>query len=102
MEISKAAFGLAVAACVAAGAGGAYIATRNASPATVAQDTAGTPASGVEQSEVVLDSPAAPAEAPAVSRVPDVPAASAPRSRAAATSPRTAPAARNPRSAVTH
>lgn len=76
MEISKAALGFAVAACVAAGAGGAYVVTRQAAPAGVEDSLRGndaaTTAGAVEQSEgVVNDTPATPADAPAVARVPE-------------------------------
>jgi hypothetical protein len=67
MEISKAAVGLVVAACVGAGAGGAYLVTRQPAPqpqqvSTTAADTG----PGVEQSEgFVADLPPAPAATPA-------------------------------------
>ena len=63
MEISKAAAGLLVGACVAAGAGGAYVATRDAAPAetTVVERTADATAAVVEHSEAVVADAAAPA-----------------------------------------
>jgi hypothetical protein len=77
MEISKAAVGFLIGACAAAGAGGAYLATRDSAPVALAssqQETAlapGAPAAGaVEHSEGVLADPvetpdAAPSIAPA-------------------------------------
>jgi hypothetical protein len=70
MEISKTAVGCLVGVCVAAGAGTAYFATHDATPAVTSQQrtTAGNaeaaPEAAVEQSEVVLP------EAPAVSPTP--------------------------------
>jgi hypothetical protein len=66
MEISRAATGLLVAACVTAGAAGTYLVVRGSAtdaPAAVEAATSSTPAT-VEQSEGVLPDPAAPAEAP--------------------------------------
>ena len=87
MEMSKAALGIVAAVCVAAGAGGVYVATRTgqAVPATTQQvsETA-TPSAataGVEQSEgVVNDAPEAQASAP----VPAAPAATSKPARSAA------------------
>lgn len=103
MEISKAAVGLLVGACVAAGASGAYLATRDAAPAGLA--TAATApdaltASGgtVEHSEAVIVQPAAaPAAfaaapvAPAPRPRPALREEPAPRPAAARPSPRVAP-----------
>ncbi|MBI4263745.1 MAG: hypothetical protein HY657_05185 [Acidobacteria bacterium] len=71
MEFSKAAVGMVAAACVAAGAGGAYLATRGADPTPAAAAT-GAPsvspdpaAATVEQSEaIVTDAPSSAPEAP--------------------------------------
>jgi hypothetical protein len=66
MDISKAAIGFLAGACLAAGAGGAYVATRpGSSPATTAEQPAIAstlaPSGPVEQSEaIVADAPAAP------------------------------------------
>jgi type IV secretory pathway VirB10-like protein len=87
MEISKAAVGFLVGACVAAGAGGAFMANRDASrPAAISQQADDAAAdftpSAVEQSEaVVTEAPspvAAPYAAPAAA-----PRAAAPRPREA-------------------
>ena len=73
MEISKAAVGMLVGACVAAGAGGAYMATRTAAPEAIAapQETAAVADAGtgpVDHSDAVLpetvDTPAPVAVAP--------------------------------------
>src|SRR5688572_3495885 len=73
MEISKAAVGMLVGACVAAGAGGAYMATRTAAPVAIAapQETAAVADAGtgpVDHSDAVLpetvDTPAPVAVAP--------------------------------------
>ena len=87
MDISKAAIGVLAGACVAAGAGGAYVATRAGTPAAVTAEqlaATSTPSGPVEQSEaLVAAEPPAPAEAvpaPAVAPV-------APRSVRAATPP---------------
>jgi hypothetical protein len=84
MEISRAATGLLVAACVTAGAAGTYMVVRGSAPdAPPAIEAAApsTPAT-VEQSEGVLPNAAAPAEAPApvapLAPVATVPKASAP------------------------
>jgi hypothetical protein len=107
MEISKAALGIAVAACVAAGAGGAYVATRQAAPAAAQTVAAPGPATGVEQSEgVVEDAPATAAEAPNVSPIPATPRIEPrpelPRGRDTrpAAPPAARPATRNPRAAA--
>jgi hypothetical protein len=69
MEISKAAVGLLVGACIAAGAGGAYFATREPAPVTIAnqdQDPAAGGEAVVEHSEAVVPEAAtAPAVEPA-------------------------------------
>jgi hypothetical protein len=95
MEISKAAVGFLIGACVAAGAGGAYVATRNSAPVALAspQEAASVPAATsvapVEHSEAVL-----PETAPAVAAVPaPPPRAAAPTRPASRPAPRTAPAA---------
>jgi type IV secretory pathway VirB10-like protein len=57
MELNKAAIGILAAACVAAGAGGAYLATRTSDPAataSIAATEAAPNAAGVEQSEDVI------------------------------------------------
>jgi type IV secretory pathway VirB10-like protein len=88
MEISKTTVGIVAAACITAGAAGAYVAVRPATvrPATTdaSSDTSST--AGVEQSEAVIaDAPAAPVvEAPAP---PPQVQASAARSSAPARSP---------------
>ena len=86
MEISKAAAGFLVGACLAAGAGGAFLATRGAEPTSVTPDGLVAEAAGpVDQSEVVITdsepveaAPAAPAPvtrvAPAPARPPARPA----------------------------
>jgi hypothetical protein len=74
MMISKAAIGFLVGVGIAAGAGGAYLATKASEPATVAavQPDSFSPAapvtgsSPVEQSEAVVNDPPAPAPAPEV------------------------------------
>ena len=72
MELNRGVIGVLAAACVAAGAGGAYLATRTSDPAATASIAATTPASdtstpGVEQSEGVIsdDATATPAIPPA-------------------------------------
>jgi type IV secretory pathway VirB10-like protein len=77
MEISKAVLGVAAALCIAAGAGGAYLASRDAEPTpiapaadtlTVSPDPA---AAAVDQSEaIVTDAPSPVAGAPAVREQP--------------------------------
>jgi hypothetical protein len=96
MEISKTTVGIVAAACIAAGAAGAYLANRPSTPSLEAQtapatadasaDTSST--AGVEQSEVVIaDEPIVPvAEAPPVQAPParsNAPARSSTRSAAA-------------------
>ena len=96
MEISKAAVGFLIGACVAAGAGGAYVATRNsasvalASPQEAASVPAATSVAPVEHSEAVL-----PETAPVVAAVPAPPPRAAAPTRPAASRPvpRTAPPA---------
>ncbi len=74
MEISKAAAGLLVGACIAVGAGGAYFATRGTpdplSPQTTVGGTQDLPDTAVEQSEVVLAEAPPPEERPASAAVP--------------------------------
>src|SRR5262245_20367782 len=67
MEISRAATGLLVAACVTAGAGGTYLAVRGNGETASQPVTAAAPETppAVEQSEAVLPEAAPPAEAPA-------------------------------------
>jgi type IV secretory pathway VirB10-like protein len=83
MEISKAAVGFLIGACVTAGAGGAYLATRDAAPVALAsqQETAlaatNPPAGAVEHSEAVL--PEAPEAAPVARTAPAPRVAAAPR-----------------------
>ena len=99
MEISKAAVGVLIGACVTAGAGGAYLATRDAAPVAIAsqQDAAlAAPAAptAVEHSDTVL------AEAPDPAPVP-APVAPAPPPRRTVTAPRAAAGPeRSPRPSV--
>jgi type IV secretory pathway VirB10-like protein len=89
MEISKAVIGIAAALCIAAGAGGAYLASRDAEPTpiapadtlTVSPDPA---AAAVDQSEAIVADAPAPLAGTAVVRE-QQPRAAAPR-RAAQTS----------------
>ena len=82
MMISKAAVGFLVGVGIAAGAGGAYFATKASEPATVAavqpdSFSSTAPASGsspVEQSEAVVNDLPAPASAPEVAPPPQRPA----------------------------
>ena len=88
MEISKAAVGFLVGACVAAGAGGAYVVTRDSAPVALASEGSeltelAPPVSAVEHSEGVLTD-ARPPVAPAPAAAPIDPA---PRSRAARPTP---------------
>jgi hypothetical protein len=99
MEISKAAVGVLIGACVTAGAGGAYLATRDAAPIAIAsqQDAAqAEPAAStaVEHSDAVL------AEAPEPAPVP-APVAPAPPPRRAAAPRAAAVAERSARPSVT-
>ena len=105
MEISKAAVGVLVGACIAAGAGGAYLANRDeARPAAVtaqadAPGQAVAPANPVEQSEaLVTDGPGT--EAPRVTPPAVAPRVAAPRPRQVAPSDPQAPVGRAPRPAV--
>jgi len=76
MEFSKATVGVLAALCVAAGAGGAYVATRGGDPTPAAssfENAAISPdpaAATVEQSEAIVSEapPSAPVQAPAVER----------------------------------
>jgi len=63
MEISKAAVGFLVGACVAAGAGGAFLATRGAEPASASAERA-VAAGPVDQSEGLVFEPVAAVPAP--------------------------------------
>lgn len=92
MEISKGALGILAAACIAGGAGAAYIAHRDSGPATATSAPAVSPApanptAGVEQSEGVVSetTPAGPVEGPRSAPAPAVPAPrpapAAPRAR---------------------
>ena len=105
MEISKAAVGVLVGACIAAGAGGAYLANRDeARPAAVtaqadAPGQAVAPANPVEQSEaLVTDAPAA--EAPRVTPPAVAPRVTTPRPRQVAAPDPQAPVGRTSRPAV--
>ena len=96
MEISKAAVGFLLGACVAGGAGGAYVATRQSAPIALASPQApseplAAAARPVEHSEGVLAEPAAtaplaPVAAP-VSRPAAAPARPAPRPAARRAAP---------------
>jgi len=99
MEISKAATGLLVAACLTAGAAGTYLVVRGSgeNTAETVEAAAPTPSTAVEQSEGVLPPAPVPAEAPApvtplapVTPVPK-PAAPLPRTAKPAPAPRSAP-----------
>jgi hypothetical protein len=95
MEISRAATGLLVAACVTGGAAGTYLVGRgNAADAPQAVETAApsTPAA-VEQSEGVLPTATAPAEVPAPV-APLAPVTPAPKPAAPARATKPAPASR--------
>lgn len=90
MEISKAAAGFLVGACLAAGAGGAFLATRADEPTSAIRDGLVSDASApVEQSEVVITegdpvetaAPAAPAPVTRVAPAPARPAAERPSGR---------------------
>jgi hypothetical protein len=87
MEISKAAVGFLVGACVAAGAGGAYVVTRDSAPVALASQSSelselAPPVSAVEHSEGVLTD--APPVVPVAAAAPIEPA---PRSRVARPTP---------------
>jgi hypothetical protein len=105
MEISRAATGLLAAVCVAAGAGGTYLAVRNTGQPAAAEQAAAAPqatAAAVEQSEGVVTTqspaadvasapvPEAPKPAPVVARAPK-PAVPAPAPRRPAPHPAAAP-----------
>jgi len=99
MEISKAATGLLVAACLTAGAAGTYLVVRGSgeNTAETVEAAAPTPSTAVEQSEGVLPPAPVPAEAPApvaplapVTPVPK-PAAPLPRTAKPSSAPRSAP-----------
>ena len=99
MEISKAATGLLVAACVTAGAAGTYLVVRGSGENTAETVEAAAPTpSAVEQSEGVLPKAPVPAEAPApvaplapVTPIPKPVAPPAPRAAKPAPAPRSAP-----------
>lgn len=97
MEISRAATGLLVAACVTAGAAGSYLVVRGSAPDSPRPVETAPPPAAVEQSEGVLPEAELAAPAP-VARL--APAASAPRPAPAARvtrpSPRPRPAASAP------
>ena len=108
MEISKAAAGFLVGACLAAGAGGAFIASRGAEPATVTADGPVADAGGpVEQSEVVITegdlvAPVTPVAVAPVTRVapaPERPAAR-PTRPSVAIAPRASAAVETPRPVI--
>lgn len=103
MEISKASVGFLVAACVAAGAGGAYLATRDAAPVAIASQDAPLPelaGPAVAHSEGLLTE--APAEPPAPVAAPTPPQTTTPdrigprRPEPRAPEPRERPAAAPP------
>jgi hypothetical protein len=85
MEISKAAVGLLIGACITAGAGGAYLVTRDSAPVALASQpesvlAATPPADAVEHSDAVLPEAPDPAvEAPAPAPRPAVAPRPAPR-----------------------
>ena len=105
MEISKAAVGVLVGVCIAAGAGGAYLANRDeARPAAVtaqadALGQAVAPANPVEQSEALVTDAPGP-EAPRVTPPSVAPRVAAPRARQVAPSDPHAPVGRAPRPSV--
>jgi hypothetical protein len=109
MEISRAATGLLVAACVTAGAAGSYLAVRGSGETASEPVEAAAPETppAVEQSEAVLPEAAPSAEAPApppapVKAVPKPPAPAERPARAAAAprpAPQAAPSAPQPVSA---
>ena len=90
MEISKAAVGFLVGACVVAGAGGAYLANRDAAGPAVVSDQAapavsgGAPADAVEQSEALVAEAPAPLARPLTTPVSSPRAAAAPARESAA------------------
>ena len=104
MEISKAAVGFLVGACLSAGVGGAFLATRGSEPSGLETPSAATVAAPVEQSEGIVAEPPA-AEVAPVAPTPARPAAYTPP-RAAATrtlrnpQPATPAARANERAAV--
>jgi hypothetical protein len=96
MEISKAAVGFLVGACLAAGAGGAYLATRDSAPVALASQASelpelAPPLGAVEQSEGVLTDATPPITPAPVADddgpPPAAPARVAPRRTAARTEP---------------
>jgi hypothetical protein len=101
MEISKAAVGFLVGACVAAGAGGAYLATRGSAPVALASQGAelpelSPPVSAVDHSEGVLtDEPD-----PVTPTVEPAPVTPRPAERAPVAPRRTPPSAGNSGRAV--
>ena len=107
MEISKAAVGFLVGACVAAGAGGAYLANRDAArPAVVSEQPAagvsgGAPAGAVEQSEALVTEAPVPVAKPLTTPVASPRTSAAPpRDTAASTKPTSAPVERTPHPAA--
>ena len=83
MEFSKAAVGILVAACVTAGASGAFLATRGAAPAQEDAVAAPPVAGAVDQSEaVVTDTPVADVAATSSPAAVRLPASAAPRASA--------------------
>lgn len=82
MEISKAAAGFLAAACLTAGAGGAYLMKQSSEPRPEIQPTSAVgsaaPTAGVEQSEAIVSEPTPSAAAP------ETPAVSAPQPAASA------------------
>jgi len=94
MEISRAATGLLVAACVTAGAAGTYMVVRGSAPDAPPAAEAATPGTlATVESEGVLPDKAAPAEAPA-SVAPLAPVAPVPKPSAPARVTKPVPAAR--------
>jgi hypothetical protein len=77
MDISKAAVGLLVAG-MAAGAGGAYIATKSDVPAAVAAEQGALSSAPVEQSEAIVNDTLGPAPAPVAEAAPPAPLRVAP------------------------
>jgi hypothetical protein len=100
MTISKAAIGFLAGACLAAGAGGAYVVTRPAQPsALTAEQSAGSavPTGPVEQSEAVVSDPLVPTAEAETTPVPK------PLAEKRIDTPRTpAPVARERRTEATH
>jgi hypothetical protein len=104
MEISKAAAGFLAAACLTAGAAGAFLVTRNdPTPATSAAEPVSAPAASgpVEQSEAVVSEAAAPAPAPQIAERPAAPERRPVTSASRRSEARRTPAAPAPREHAT-